>query len=396
MKLPDHVCNLSVDETLRKLLTDHFLPLKSQSLPVGDCLNLITAENITAKRDIPRFDNSAMDGFLFLRSDLTGGTRSFQISGEIRPEDDLPAPPGPGTAARIMTGAPVPSETDCIVVPVEETSESDGSVTIQAVPERNPIRKRGEGYRKGTTVLKKGRLIRPYEIGLLIESGNRECTVQKPLRVSIQVTGTEIDNDMDSNGPVLEALASSWPGTVIKRWPVLEDDPEKVTQRMTELREESDLVLTTGGISAGRHDYLLRSMNELGAEVLVRKVKQKPGKPFTVTSFGGVPFFHLPGNPISAVFTAEYYAKRAVYHHFGLKSAGLRAIAAHTIQNHRPGKTLFLTGELVYDDQSRLTVGTEKKMRSHLMQLYDGNNAYVRVEPQTTIEAGEQVEVTPF
>lgn len=395
MKISNQVQDLTVEDALKKVLTAADIRINTENVPVSGSLNRITAEEVIARRDIPRFDNSAMDGYLFLTKDLNSGRRTFPVTGEIRPEYENPERFKPGTSSRIMTGAPVPAG-EYTVVPVEQAQEKEGQVTVNAIPDRNPIRKQGEGYKIGKSVLEKGALIRPYEIGLLIESGNQSCELLKPLRIAIQVTGSEIDEEMDSNGPVLETLCSAWPGTVVKRWPVLDDDPEKVTLRMKELNECSDLVLTTGGISAGRHDYILQSMLELGADILVRKVQQKPGKPFTVSQLDGVPFFHLPGNPVSAVFTAEYYAKRRVLSALGLNTEPLKAVIMNNIENHRGGKTLFLTGRLGFDDQNRLTITTEKSMRSHLMQLYYGNHAYVKIPPVSSFQPGDQVEVTPF
>lgn len=310
---------LSVENALKTILDQIKVQKETETIKIADALNRITAETITAKRDIPAFDNSAMDGYLFLSSDLSGGTRKFPVSGEIRPEHETPDPLEEKTSKRIMTGAPIPGG-DYTVVPVEQVREMKDEVEVMEVPKRNPVRKQGEGYQKDMVVLNKGVQIRPYEMGLLIESGNRKCQALKPIRIAVQVTGSEVDEDMDSNGPVLESLIRGWPGVDVERWPVLDDEPEKVITRMKELKESSDLVLTTGGISAGRHDYILRSMKKLGANVLVRKVKQKPGKPFTVTQLDGVLFLHLPGNPVSAVFSAEYYGKRAVKHMLDRKS----------------------------------------------------------------------------
>jgi molybdopterin molybdotransferase len=395
MKISKQVQDLTVENALKKVLTATDIRMNTETVSVSGSLNRITAEEIIARRDIPRFNNSAMDGYLFLTKDLNSGRRTFSVTGEIRPEHEKPDTLKTGTASRIMTGAPVPAG-EYTVVPVEQAQEKERQVTVNAIPDRNPIRKQGEGYKTGKPVLEKGALIRPYEIGLLIESGNRSCELLKPLRIAIQVTGSEIDEETDSNGPVLEALCEAWPGTVVKRWPVLDDDPEKVTVRMKELNESSDIVLTTGGISAGRHDYILQSMLELGSEILVHKVQQKPGKPFTVSQQDGVPFFHLPGNPVSAVFTAEYYVKRRVLSALGLNAESLKAVIMNNIENHRGGKTLFLTGKLSFDDQNRLTITTERSMRSHLMQLYHGNHAYVKIPPETAFEPGDRVEISPF
>lgn len=386
---------ISVDEALNIIHTEATPYSQSESVQVKDSLNRVLAEELPAQRDVPRFDNSAMDGFLFLHSDLKNGTRSFSIAGEIRPETDNPQPLKEGFCSRIMTGAPVP-EGDYFVVPVELTGEDGGKVVVQELPSRNPIRRKGEGYASGRPVLQKGTVITPYELGLMIESGNKQCTVLKELKVAIQVTGSEIDEDLNSNGPVLKALLSQWPGLSITELPVLQDDPHKVRNRLNELSSKYDIVLTTGGISMGRHDYILQGMQNLGAELLIRKIRQKPGKPFTLTRFNDTLFFHLPGNPVSAIFTAEYYVRKAIYNILGLPQREQKLRSANLLSNHRGEKTLFITGSLEIDSSHNVSVRSDGVMKSHLMQLYRNCDLYIRIDPETEVSPGEPVEVIPF
>lgn len=386
---------LPVDDAIQKILnavkpvseTERIAPLNSQKR--------LLAEDLNAQRDIPAFDNSAMDGYIFLTKDLESGQRKFRVDGEIRPQDEQSEELKPQTCREIMTGSPVPPG-NYTVVPIEMITESEKEVFVNEVPGRNPIRKRGEGYKNGRMVLPKETVIRPYEVGLMIESGNINCVVKKNIRIAIQVTGSEINENKNSNGPVLNGLAGHWPGTEIKEWPVLDDDPELVIERMLRLKDSSDVVLTTGGISMGKHDYILGAMEELGAEVIVRKIQQKPGKPLTVTMLDDTLFFHLPGNPISAVFSAEYYARKAIYGMLGLEDEERSVLAAVPFENHRPGKTLFVPGKLRLDDQHRLTVTGEGVMKSHLMQLYRDSDVYIRLDPETDYAAGDPVRVTPY
>ncbi|MCC5913342.1 MAG: molybdopterin molybdotransferase MoeA [Balneolaceae bacterium] len=386
---------ISVDDALKIIRSESRPHSKSESVPVKESLSRVLAEELPAQRDVPRFDNSAMDGFLFLHSDLKSGVRSFSIMGEIRPENNNPKTLKAGSCSRIMTGAAVP-EGDYFVVPVELTKEDGDTVTVQELPSRNPIRRKGEGYAVGRPVLQKGTVITPYELGLMIESGNKKCPVLKELKVAIQVTGSEIDEDLNSNGPVLKGLLSQWPGLSITELPVLEDDPQVVSNRLKELRDNYDIVLTTGGISMGRHDYILQEMQNLGAEVLIRKIRQKPGKPFTMTRLGDTLFFHLPGNPVSAIFTAEYYVRKAIYNMLGLPQRERKLRSANSLSNHRGEKTLFITGSLQVDSNYNVSVKSDGVMKSHLMQLYRGCDLYIRIDPETEVSPGEPVEVIPF
>lgn len=386
---------LPVDVAVKRIL-DAVDPVRETELISSkESTNRILAEALNAQQDIPSADNSAMDGYLFLTKDLESGKRSFELEGEIRPENPPPSNVKSGTCLEIMTGAPVP-EGDCTVVPVELTTKNDSYIKVNKVPERNPIRRQGEGYQKGKAVLPKGTVIRPYEIGLMIESGSLNCRVLKPIRLAVQVTGSEIDENKNSNGPVVNGLAGLWPGTKTKEWPVLDDDPELVKERMLRLKDSADIVLTTGGISMGKHDYILGVMEDLGADVIVRKIQQKPGKPMTVTKLDDTLFFHLPGNPISAVFTAEYYARKAVYKMLGMENGDRTVLASSPLENHRQEKTLFVPGKLNLDEKNRMTVSSKGVMKSHLMQLYHNSDVYIRLEPETDYAAGNPVRVTPY
>lgn len=387
--------NLSVDEALQRILNVSKPFLKTEEISSKESINRILAEDMKAQRDIPAYDNSAMDGYLFLTDDLNSDVREFKVEGEIRPEDETAEGPEPKSCKQIMTGAPVPAG-EYTVIPVEMIEEGKSEIKVLDIPERNPIRRQGEGYEKGKVVLQKGIVIRPYEVGLMIESGNRECTVKKALRIALQVTGSEIDEDMNTNGPVLNGLISQWPGTVVEEQPVLYDDPELVINRLKELKESADIVLTTGGISMGKHDYILGAMEKLGAEIIVRKVKQKPGKPLTISRLDDTLFFHLPGNPISAVFTAEYYVRKAVNKILGQENIERSAITAGNLENQRGEKTLFVPGKLALDDDNRLNVASEGVMKSHLLQLYRGSDVYIRLEPESQYAAGDRVSVIPF
>ena len=264
---------------------------QTQRISVRKALGHVLSHQVNAAHDIPRFDNSAMDGYVFRKEDLKDGRTEFPVAYEIRPEDTEVPALGSGTCARIMTGARIPRH-GTQVVPVEMVEERGATVKVNDIPGRNPIRPRGEGYAEGQVLLKSGTVIRPYEVGLMIEAGHRHCTVRRPIEVGLQVTGSEINEKNDTNGPVLERLMRSWPGVSVDTWPVLGDDPAEVKERLGALKAASDVVVTTGGISAGKHDYLYRTMEELGAKCLVRKIAQKPGKPFTLFLWDGTPVCH--------------------------------------------------------------------------------------------------------
>ena len=385
---------IEVKQALSIIRDIRFSDRNTESRPAREALNGILAEDITAKQDIPRFDNSAMDGYVVKKKDLDSGRRTFPVAFEVRPENPEPGTLPDGECAQIMTGGKIPPGAD-FVIPVEMTASENNTMTVKEVPKRNAIRKQGEGYRKGEVLLTKGSLIRPYETGLCIESGNPEVKVKSPVQIGVQVTGSEIDETNNTNGPVLTGLIKNWPSASVREHPVLGDDPGLVTKRLKKLKEENDLILTTGGISAGKHDYLFRALTELGAECLIRKINQKPGKPFTLFRWDDTIVCCLPGNPVSSVFTAEFYAQRILCLMNGLdEPQDLQAEVTVAMRNPS-SKTLFVPGKLLFSD-GVLRIEADAKMRSHLMQLYSDCNVYLRLEPKSEYKKGETISCLPF
>lgn len=386
----------SPDEAVEALIQRFTLTPPTRKLDITDATGHILASPCLAARDVPAFDNSAMDGVVIRKSDWDNGLRVFPVVGEIPPELTTPPPLQSGTAMRIMTGAPVPEHGE-LIIPVELLDDTGSEVTVKELPGKNPIRKKGEGYNTGEQVLEQGTLIRPYEAGLMIESGNSECTVFEPLVVGVQVTGSEVGEAMNTNGPVITQLLNNLPGVTPKEYPVLEDDPEVIHSRMNQLRDECDVILTTGGISAGKFDYLPDILEQNGAELLIRKVNQKPGKPFTSYDWKGTPVCCLPGNPISAVFTFEWYVQQLLA---SLNNLGKTTISAEVAEResaliNRGGKHLFVPGQLSYRE-GRILVSAEPVMKSHLMQLYKDADCYVHLKPGTQYQTGDLIEVMPF
>ncbi|TVQ72961.1 MAG: molybdopterin molybdenumtransferase MoeA [Balneolaceae bacterium] len=392
---------ISVDEAFAIIDALAMPPRAPVRVPVREALNRVLAEDIVAQADSPRRDNTAMDGFVFRWSDLENGQRRFPVAGEVRPEMEDPEALAPGTCARIMTGAAIPEGGD-FIVPVElirmvdetdkdrATMKGNEWIDVLEIPKKNAIRRRGEGFRKGDVLIPAGSVVGPYDVGLVIESGNAKCAVRKPLRAALQVSGSEINPENNVNGPVLSAIMSGWPGTVVTEWPVLRDDPGAVRARLRELKNTSDVIVTTGGISAGTHDYLFDALVDLGAECIIRKVKQKPGKPITVFRWGDSMVINLPGNPVSATATAEIYARRIVRRLMDLPpDPVIEAAMEHELSNPG-GRTIFMPAGLSVSG-GMLRVRSQPAMRSHLMQQYHASRVYLRLEPGVSLKTGDMV-----
>ncbi|MDZ7756804.1 molybdopterin molybdotransferase MoeA [Rhodohalobacter sp.] len=285
---------------------------KTEKIPVTEVNGRILAEQIKAESDFPAYDNSAMDGYAFQKSDLDSGKREFSTDFEIRPEDEDGGKLKPGMCAYITTGSRIPEGAD-FVIPIELIRKKDHqTIVVEKIPSKNPIRKKGEGYKKGEILLKEGKQMVPGDIGVLKSNGYSEVSVLRKTRIAIQVTGNELDEKRNTNGPVLQSWLQSFPSVTVESFPPLADDKEAMTVRFKHLIEDYDIVVTTGGVSAGAYDFVVPVFESLGAEFKVRKVRQKPGKPFSYGKIDDTAILALPGNPISAFFCAVFYLTRII------------------------------------------------------------------------------------
>jgi molybdopterin molybdotransferase len=321
---------LSVEEALERVLS-YFHTLESEQVPILESLGRALAEDIYADINIPPHSNSAMDGYAVLAADTQGA--STQSPKLLRVIADLPAgyvtdtPVTPGTAIRIMTGAPIPPGADA-VVPFEDTQQEGEWVKIMAeVSKGRNIRLAGEDVRKGTLVLRRGTRIRPQEIGMLATLGRKEVRVTRRPRVAILATGdevVEIDAPL-APGKIRNANSYSNAAQVIRCGgePILlgiaRDDITDLTQKIREgLAQRVDLFLTSGGVSVGDFDIVKKVLAAEG-DITFWRVRMKPGKPLAFGQIGGVPLLGLPGNPVSVMIAFELFARPAIFKMLGIE-----------------------------------------------------------------------------
>jgi len=304
---------ISVEEA-RQIIDNHIWRKGSESMDVSQASDRILAENVIARIPSPRFDNSAMDGFALRANDIIGASKNNPIllknmgtSSAGQPfEQTLEV----GSCVQCMTGAKIPTGADTVVM-VEDTSgfNNDEHVSIYSESvEGKHIRRMGEEIKMADILINKGTNVTTSEIGICASFGYAEIVVAKKPKIAIFSTGNELvepGNELkegqiyNSNLPVFADLVKKAGGDVSMKG-VIEDKKSSLRSFLDEALCNCDLIISSGGVSMGRYDYVRDVMMDLGVKEHFWKVAQKPGKPFFFGTRGNKLVFGLPGNPVSA------------------------------------------------------------------------------------------------
>jgi len=298
-----------------------------EAVPLADALGRVLRESIVAEHDAPAADNSAMDGYAVRAEDLAVAPVTLDVIADIPAGHPTDRTLRPGTAMRIMTGAFVPAGADT-VVQVELTDGRMDRVTIErALPRGTNIRKRGEDMRAGQVVLRAGMRIGPAQIAVLAGAGKRNVSVGRRPVVAILSTGDELieagsppapGKIVNTNGPQLAALVREAGG--IPRPLGIVPDAREATIAAFESALESDLVISSGGVSVGAYDFVKEALEALGAETLFWRVAMKPGKPVVLSRRDERLIFGLPGNPVSCFVSFHLFVAPALRKAMGQES----------------------------------------------------------------------------
>jgi molybdopterin molybdotransferase len=322
---------ISVDEALAAILA-RFEPLPVEDAPILSALGQVLAEDVVADFDVPPLANAAMDGYA-VRADDTRGASPERLV-RLRVVEDLPAGRcavnrvEPGTAIRIMTGAPVPDGADT-VIQFELTGEGAGTprgdvveLHAEARPRVN-VREAGEDIRAGRLTLAAGTLVRPGEVGLLATMGRATVRVHRRPRVAILSTGDEVVEPgeplapgkiYDANSFTIAAMVTR-AGGVPTRIGVAPDRADELIHRVDRL-ERIDLLVSSAGVSVGDYDVVKQALNRDG-QVTFYQVRMRPGRPLAFGTLAGVPLLGLPGNPVAAAISFELFGRPAVMRMLG-------------------------------------------------------------------------------
>ena len=326
---------ISIDEGRARVL-DAVCPLDVEDAALTEALDRVVARDIASPRDVPPFDNSAMDGFAV----RAGPPAELEVVGESRAGRPSPAEVGRGQAIRISTGAALPAGASA-VVPVERAralDEAGERVWVDAAEEGANVRRAGEDVRAGDVVLRKGAVVGPAELGVAASIGCDVLPCARRPRVAVLVTGDELAEPGDPLGPgriyssnafALGALVERSHATLVRRSTV-RDDAESTRAALERALEEADVVCVSGGVSVGPHDHVKPALRDLGVAERFWGIALRPGKPTWFGSRDRALVFGLPGNPVSAMVTFQLFVRPALAALQGAPAAPTRAIRSST------------------------------------------------------------------
>jgi molybdopterin molybdotransferase len=376
--------------------------LPSEEVPLEEALRRVLAQDVASDRDLPPFDRAAMDGFALRATDVARAPAALEVVGEVRAGQWPDLAVGPGQAVRIMTGAPVPRGADA-VQQVEKTQPLDEfRVTIlSAVAEGAHVARRGSEVRAGDVVLARGRVIDPAALAVLASAGRSRVRVARRPRLALLVTGDEIVDASavpgpaqvrNSNGPAVAAQARLAGADVVP----LGVAPDRQDAIESALRRglEADVVVVSGGVSAGDYDLVEPALLALGARFLFTRVAIKPGAPIVFGRLGEALVFGLPGNPVSAQVTFELFVRPALLSLQGVRSPGGRRVGvelASAVRN-RTGRRSHVPARVRWED-GRLVARLVRSQGSGDLAAHARANALVVIDEQREhAAAGETAE----
>lgn len=342
LALLDPICSagsdgkvIPVDIAAAKALLAAIPVAHSEEVTLANSTGRILSQDVTAVLDLPPFDNSAMDGYAVSSTSFSGaGPWAFDIEGRI-------AAGGSGTlahrkfagAVRIFTGAPIPAAFDAVVMQEHAERNEVGQVIVRRKPRAGEnVRRKGEDVSASSVLLQKGDTLTPQRVALLAAQGATHVNVWRKVRIGLISTGSELVEPgspleegqiYNSNRLMIRAMLQPLAWAEIIDFGIVPDQREALVETISEAAQHScDVLVTTGGVSAGEEDHVVSALEHHGGKLDVLKVAMRPGKPVKIGMVGGMLFAGLPGNPNAALVTFRQIALPAIRSVAGLKSTG--------------------------------------------------------------------------
>jgi len=389
----------------QKIILGSVTPLNCENISILEGYNRVLYEDIVSDIMIPPADDSAMDGYAIIADDTRGATKNnpvkLKIAGEVQAGgSNAGKHVSRGTAVRIMTGAPLPEGADS-VIRFEDTEEEEGCVKLfcETVKHHN-CRSAGENINKGDIVLHKGDRLRSADVGILASLNYTAVTVYKQPTVSIISTGDELAEigEEIKNGQIRNVNAYTL-CSELRKYNALPEylgiakDTLKDTEEMFLKALKSDVIISTGGVSMGKYDFVKDIFSDLNIEMLFERVNVKPGGPCTFGKKDNKLIFGLPGNPVSTLTSFIQFVRPALLKLMGAKRINkpiVNAILEEDI-NKKPGKASLLRGCFTIKNNEFFVSTTGSQKTSVLRSLSDANCLIIIPENIIEVKAGEKV-----
>lgn len=381
-------------------------PVRPERTAVAEAAGRYLTEAITSQLDLPPFDNSAMDGYAVRAVDVTNASAehpvTLRVVGQIGAGEVFPGGVGVQTCVRLFTGTPLPAGADAVVMQEDTRTPEAQLDCVQILDRVRPwenIRLRGEDVKAGAIVASPGTRLGAGHLNLLAAVGTASVRVARRPRVAVLATGSELrppgkslapGQIHESNRAMLGALLAG-AGAEARVYPLVPDSLARTRNALLRAFTDCDAVVTTGGASVGKLDFVKAALAELGGSQEFWKVAIKPGKPFIFGTLAGKPLFGLPGNPVSAFVTFMLLVRPALLHWQGAAETGLPAHPGTLVDSlvNRGDRRHFVRVRV--DGDGRVSsAGTQA---SHMLHSLAAANGLVDVPPATTLPAGGTVRV---
>ncbi|MEM2911295.1 MAG: molybdopterin-binding protein [Candidatus Bathyarchaeia archaeon] len=404
---------LTIEEA-RQTIQKYFeaKPLGVEEISLLEAYNRILAEDVTATLDIPPFNRSTVDGYAVKAEDTFGAEENrplkLKLCGTVNVGEMPKITVEHGTAAEIMTGAPMPEGADAVVMAEQTERKNDEIYVYSAAARDENVMKAGSDIRKGETVLKKGQLLGAREIGALAAVGLEKVKVYKVPRVAVLSTGAEITEPGKPlpPGKIYDINAYSLSTAVVESGGkpvylgVFPDDAVEIEKALRKALASADMVITSGGVSVGPKDVIPKTLSSLGKPgLIVCGIAIKPGKPTTVASINGKLVFSLPGHPTSALFVFHLLARPIIEELAGRKPEKAYTVKALASTRMFParGRRTFIMVNLRKDMSKRLFAEPVPTGLSGAITTLTKADGFIEIpENQQFIDAGEEVTVYLF
>jgi molybdopterin molybdotransferase len=393
-------------ESALKMILSAMRPLGSEPVPIREALGRVMTRAVVARRDVPPWDNSSVDGYAVRAEDVASATRERPAL--LTVTDEIPAGRMPtkgvasGGAARIMTGAPMPPGADAVVM-VEDTSLDGERVSIVAsVEPGESVRRRGQDVRAGAVVIAAGRRMRPADVGMAASLGYARLEVGRRPRVGILATGDELidvgeperaDRLYDVNSYAVAAQITE-AGGIPAALGIARDTPESLRAALSGL-DGLDALIVCGGVSVGKFDFVKDVLTDLGMAMEFWRVAMKPGSPMAFGLINGRPVFGLPGNPVSSMVTFEVFVRPAILRLVGATALDRPVVAAELAEDveKSPGKTHFVRARVWREGARWRAAPTGSQDSGVLTSMVNADGLLVLGQETGRVQAGQTVDV---